>query len=152
MSSAIALGNKTYTFGGVYDLEADDEDLEGTFFNELYMLDLERSSWNIVNLNEKKEAKIEEITGENDSETKMETEPITISDDGVFKVTLGSSSALQSSNQRSISPKSKKFTPCSRMSCCIAIKRNILYLFGGLYEDGEKQLTFGDFYSLGKYF
>lgn len=34
------------------------------------------------------------------------------------------------------------------MNCGVAVKGNTLFLFGGMFEDGDKQLTLGDFYSL----
>ncbi|XP_069951716.1 kelch domain-containing protein 4 [Cherax quadricarinatus] len=30
----------------------------------------------------------------------------------------------------------------------MAIKRGVLYLYGGMFEDGDKQLTLDDFYTL----
>jgi hypothetical protein len=39
---ALFLGNRAYFFGGVHDDEEDDETLFGSFFNDLYCLDLEK--------------------------------------------------------------------------------------------------------------
>lgn len=44
-SIALAPGNKAYTFGGVYDEEESEEDISGTFFNDINVLDLEKKSW-----------------------------------------------------------------------------------------------------------
>lgn len=38
-------GNKAYAFGGVFDVEEDEENLAGTFFNDFYVLDTEKFSW-----------------------------------------------------------------------------------------------------------
>jgi hypothetical protein len=35
------------------------------------------------------------------------------------------------------------------MNCGLAVKRGLLYLYGGLVEEGDKQFTLSDFYSLG---
>jgi hypothetical protein len=35
------------------------------------------------------------------------------------------------------------------MNCGLAVKHGLLYLYGGLIEDGDKQFTLSDFYSLG---
>ncbi|CAH1780098.1 unnamed protein product [Owenia fusiformis] len=43
---------------------------------------------------------------------------------------------------------SEPFVPCSRMNALTAVKNNTLYLYGGMYEIGEKQITLSDFYSL----
>jgi phosphopantothenoylcysteine synthetase/decarboxylase len=39
-----------------------------------------------------------------------------------------------------------------RFSAQLAVKQGSLYLFGGLVEDGDKQITLNDFYCLGKLF
>lgn len=33
----------------------------------------------------------------------------------------------------------------------MAVKHNILYLYGGIIEEGNRQYTFSDFYSLGTF-
>ncbi|CAI6350287.1 unnamed protein product [Macrosiphum euphorbiae] len=49
-SSPIPGQNKAYVFGGVHDNEQGEDDLTSTFFNELYMLDMEQSTptWRFV--------------------------------------------------------------------------------------------------------
>lgn len=42
-------------------------------------------------------------------------------------------------------------TPCPRINPGLAVKHNILYLYGGMFEDGNREYTLNDFYSLGKY-
>jgi len=45
MSLATAPGNKAYAFGGVWDIEESEEDLAGTFYNDLHILDLDKTQW-----------------------------------------------------------------------------------------------------------
>ena len=40
------------------------------------------------------------------------------------------------------------FVPHPRMNPILTVKNGILYLYGGLYEDGDRQFTLRDFYSL----
>lgn len=47
--------NQALVFGGVYDNDEDDETLRGTFYNDLFALDLEKSHWRAVTLFEKRE-------------------------------------------------------------------------------------------------
>ena len=42
------------------------------------------------------------------------------------------------------------FIPPPRISGGVAVRRGTLYLYGGLYEEGDKQLTLNDFYALGE--
>jgi hypothetical protein len=74
-----------------------------------------------------------------------------VSDDGIFKVTVSSVTSVSSSQQNvdSSSEAQQAFTPSPRMNCGLAVKHGLLYLYGGLIEDGDKQFTLSDFYSLG---
>lgn len=78
----------------------------------------------------------------------QKVESTTISDDGVFKVTVGSRPVDNNTPKNTNAETEKIFTPSSRINCGLAIKHGILYLYGGMYEDGDKQITFRDFYSL----
>jgi hypothetical protein len=42
------------------------------------------------------------------------------------------------------------FTPSARINPSLAVKNNILYMYGGMFEDGDKQYTLNDLYSLGE--
>lgn len=46
LTSGHFLGNRAYFFGGVQDEEEDEENISGTFFNDLYCLDLEKLNFN----------------------------------------------------------------------------------------------------------
>jgi hypothetical protein len=74
-----------------------------------------------------------------------------ISDDGIFKVTMGpvTSTLPSKQNAESSSRVQQTFTPSARMNCGLVVKHGYLYLYGGLVEEGDKQLTLSDFYSLG---
>lgn len=50
MTGVSGPNNKAYLYGGVFDEEDEDEFLEGVFFNELWMLDLEKTKWFSVQL------------------------------------------------------------------------------------------------------
>lgn len=44
-SLAVAPSNKAYLFGGVWDVEENEEELSGTFYNDLYSLELDKQTW-----------------------------------------------------------------------------------------------------------
>ncbi|XP_015372908.1 PREDICTED: kelch domain-containing protein 4 [Diuraphis noxia] len=52
--SPISGHNKAYIFGGVYDEEEGEDDLTSTFYNDLYMLDLEQNTptWRLISVKE----------------------------------------------------------------------------------------------------
>lgn len=85
---------------------------------------------------------------EEQMEVEVKESEKTLADDGVFKVTLGPSKsttddpAMQKTNAPNL------FQPARRMNCGLAVKRGCLYLYGGMFEDGDKQVTYSDMYSL----
>ncbi|XP_044732387.1 kelch domain-containing protein 4 [Chrysoperla carnea] len=164
MPITCAPNNKAYTFGGVFDVEENEEDLSGKFFNDLHCLDLEKLVWRTITLNKKsdkpKRRRKDKGEGENsdesgDEEDEMEVDEetapkeTTIADDGIFTVKIGPSTSTNGSVSSS-APLSQvtEFWPSPRMNCGMAIKRGILYIYGGMIEDGDKQLTLNDLYSL----
>ena len=53
-----------------------------------------------------------------------------------------STSAPQAGGERSA------FWPCARMNAQMVVVRGVLYLYGGLYEEANKQVTLQDMYAL----
>ncbi|KAF7990864.1 hypothetical protein HCN44_000669 [Aphidius gifuensis] len=165
-SSGILINqNFAYVFGGVCDDDDDndDEELNGTFYNDLFALDMEKYQWKSINLSGKKDPSLkkrrrkqddddddDDANDDEDNKEEMEitkTEPTVVtSDDGIFTVTLGP--ALSSTTNSIEEKKNNVFTPCPRISSGMVVKNNILYLYGGMYEDGDRQCTLNDFYSL----
>ncbi|XP_064610949.1 kelch domain-containing protein 4-like [Liolophura sinensis] len=76
-------------------------------------------------------------------------------DDGVFKVTLGTGSSTNAGEESVADIKRTAsdmdvdvFTPSARMNALLAVKNGVLYMYGGIYEEGDKQVTLSDMYSL----
>lgn len=101
-SATLVQPNFAYIFGGVFDLE-DNEDLQGTFFNDLLALDLEKFKWHKVTLSGQKQGaerrrrrKLKDKTEDNLENSDSEEDiPIvtgaqalqqTVTDDGIFTV------------------------------------------------------------------
>lgn len=81
-------------------------------------------------------------------ELKEAVETTTLADDGTFKVTLGPKTNTPVANLGEAGEESALFQPHPRISCGLAVKHGVLYLYGGMFEDGDKQVTFSDLYSL----
>lgn len=77
-----------------------------------------------------------------------------VSDDGVFTMTVGpapaSSTAVTLADDKSCDKSVSSCHPHPRMNCGLAVKRGCLYMYGGLYEQGDRTLTFSDLHVLGK--
>lgn len=141
-----------YSYGGVFDLE-EDENIAGTFYNDFHQLDLEKLTWKLHTVASKKDSK-EKIKVVAEESTKVEVveetlKNITVSDDGVFKVTVGPSvESAQNTSCRLNKDEVVSFQPSPRINCGLAIKHGILYLYGGMFEDGDKEVTYCDLYSI----
>lgn len=82
-------------------------------------------------------------------ETEISTQPTVVADDGIFTVTVGPAAVDNSASAVIRSDKPHVFQPSPRMNCGLAVKHGVLYLYGGMFEDGDRQLTLSDLYSLG---
>ncbi|XP_070575782.1 kelch domain-containing protein 4-like [Ptychodera flava] len=142
-SMVVTAGNRAFMFGGVNDLEDDDEDLESEFLEDMYTLDLERGKWFELQLRGKKQKKkrrrkqkekdSEKQDNENDEGSGSE------SDEEVEEETKAAATVTEVPEDAG---------PCARMNCLMTVKRGILYLYGGVYERGDVEITLNDMYAI----
>jgi len=153
------------------DSEGEGDEESAMFYNELYSIhfDGERATWSLVKYTGKKEDRKKDDTTEDsleneDEVTKMEEmaidsvepeEPKTITvESGAF--TVSSTIGLQETNGKSENKSeettaidSKLFNvPTPRFNAGLAFKGGKLYLYGGMVETGDKDLTLRDFHWL----
>lgn len=152
VSVATAPNGISYIFGGVLDTDEDEETLQGNFSNEIHTLDLTKNIWRPLELKvakvkkEKKSLNKDEIMDNNDEVQSSST----VTTDGVFTMIVGQSSVSNCcSNQKSNVLVSIN-SPSPRMKSGLTVCKGNLYVYGGIVEDGNKQVTLADFYSLGK--
>lgn len=149
---AIAPNGKAYTFGGVLDVDEDEENLSGNFSNEMHSLDLASFVWRQIELTGKKDKK---KSKKGDKDVEMESideknDIPTVSSDGVFTMVVGGSSANKS--VESAKNSANLNVPSPRMKPGLVVCKGTLYLYGGVFEEGDKQYTLSDFYSIGRKF
>ncbi|XP_014482260.1 PREDICTED: kelch domain-containing protein 4 [Dinoponera quadriceps] len=179
VSAALVQPNQALLFGGVQDEEEeDDEDgLRGTFYKDLFALDLEKFHWHNVTLCGRKEntaterrrrrRQKEEGDEEGENQESDDSGDVEMSDespadparpgtvtveDGVFTMTLGPVGAVPATeigpSPGENSREAATFSPSPRMNAGMVAKNNLLYLYGGIVEDSDRQYTLSDFYSL----
>lgn len=143
-SFALSQNNKVYCFGGVMDVEEDEENLQGQFGNELYCLDLSSIAWRQLEINKKEKVFTKDKESSMDA---SENENVVTTTSGAFTVTVkntASTSVSYSNSSKSI----RSNFPSPRMNAGLVICKGLLYLYGGIYEEDKKQCTLNDFYSL----
>ena len=118
------------------DIEVDIEQKEDSEEEEEMEEDLEK-----LNVNE--------AEGESNSESQGACAVSPDDSDGIFTVKIGpESTSVSSSDQQPNLDSSVQFVPHPRMNALLTVKNGILYLYGGIFEEGDKQLTLSDMYSL----
>lgn len=154
----VAPNGKAYCFGGVMDVNEDDENVQGQFGDELLAFDLTAQAWRLLEVTPKTkpvgkkdksgDMELDEPEAEPDSE-----KSVTTTTDGIFTVTVAGPSSNQSTPYVSKIPSlfanaRRTDAPAARMNPGLCVCKGNLYLFGGLYEEDEKQHTLNDLYAL----
>lgn len=150
MAVATAANGKSYVFGGVLDVEEDEEDLQGQFSNDLHVMELSNPVWRLIELAGKKDKTTTKKKNKDgvDVEMQEETKDVKVSDDGVFTMVVGGGAKAGGSTTGPDKDKSAINMPSPRMNSGLVICKGNLYVFGGIVEEGSKQFTLCDFYSL----
>uniref|UniRef100_A0A3B3VQL5 Kelch domain containing 4 n=1 Tax=Poecilia latipinna TaxID=48699 RepID=A0A3B3VQL5_9TELE len=152
-SLAVGPAGRAVLFGGVCD-EEEEESLEGDFYNDLYLYDTVKNRWFPGLLrgtkSEKKKRRRGKKVEDEGAERKDEEEEAAargptevikevVTEDGtvmtIKEVIPGSASAP--------TPE-----PCPRSSAMATVRQGKLYLYGGMFEVGDRQFTLSDFYCL----
>lgn len=161
-------------FGGVVDMEVEADVLMSMFMNELYGFQLDNHRWYPLELrkdkpakNKTKDTKRKETV--NDSETNIGNEDDTTmndseeSTDGQSEVhgvsnhltkSLSLTKAGSSENADVISESAAEeaapeaIKPIGRINASMAVGKDMLYLYGGMMEVKDREITLDDLYSL----
>ncbi|XP_030058572.1 kelch domain-containing protein 4 [Microcaecilia unicolor] len=169
-SVAVGPGSRSILFGGVYD-EEEEESIEGNFFNDIYFYEMEKSRWFAGQLkgpkSEKKKRrrgrKTEAKTAEGEESeiptpqgpTEITKEVIT--EDGTMltikqMVPAPSMEAEKSdsdeSDEEGEAASGPQVEPYPRSSAMVAVKHGLLYVYGGMFEVGDRQFTLNDLYCI----
>lgn len=120
----------------------------------MHSIDLLSYVWRQIELTGKKEKK---KANKREKDVEMESvdaknEAPTVSSDGVFTMVVGGSNQDKPSDATLKSSVTSCNLPAPRMKPGLVVCKGILYLYGGVFEDGDKQYTLSDFYSIGKIF
>lgn len=134
------------------DTDEDEERLEGQFSNEMHALELSNQVWRLIEFSGKKEKKTKKDGNKlSTDEQQMETvESNQVTTHGIFTMTVGATKDA-STSLKSQSNECTANTPSPRMKPGLAICKGQIYLYGGELENGSKQYTLNDFYSLGEH-
>ncbi|MEJ1284225.1 kelch domain containing 4 [Cricetulus griseus] len=167
-SVAMAPNHQILFFGGVCD-EEEEESLEGSFFNDLYVYDAARSRWFTAQLKgpksdkkKRRRGKVEEQEGATEQENgatgapePLEVIKEVVAEDGTvitIKQVLAPSGLVPQAPPKpedsAVEASSAGQEPCPRSNAMLAVKHGLLYVYGGMFEAGDRQVTLSDLYCL----
>ncbi|XP_062817561.1 kelch domain-containing protein 4 isoform X1 [Anolis carolinensis] len=171
-SVSVGPNHRSLLFGGVHD-EEDEEQLEGDFFNDIYFYDLAKNRWFPGLLkgprSEKKKrrrgAATEEAHGDGEAALQPPPGPLEIvkevvAEDGTVMTIKQVVSIPEAEAQKSEEEEEEEeeeaadeasgqlVEPCPRSNAMLAVKHGTLYVFGGMFEVGDRQFTLNDLYAL----
>lgn len=161
-------------FGGVVDMEVEADVLMSMFMNELYGFQLDNHRWYPLELRKDKPAKnktkdtkrketvkdLETNIGNEDDDTMDDSEEATDGQSEVRGVSnhltksltltkVGSSQnadIISESTEEEAAPEAIK--PIGRINASMAVGKDMLYLYGGMMEVKDREITLDDLYSL----
>ncbi|KAJ7311800.1 hypothetical protein JRQ81_006109 [Phrynocephalus forsythii] len=169
-SVTLGPGNRSILFGGVHD-EEEEEHLEGDFYNDLYFYDLAKSRWfpGLVKGPKSERKKRRRALGaegphaeggeEGQAPPQSPVEIVTqvVAEDGTvttIKQVLSdpegapkATPGLEDEEDGEEAP-GQPVEPCPRSHAMLAVKQGVLYVYGGMFEVGDRQFTLSDFYAL----
>lgn len=171
-SLAVGPAGRAVLFGGVCD-EEEEETLEGDFYNDLYLYDTVKSRWfpGLLrgNKTEKKKRRRGKKTGAEGGSAEEEGEEAAppqgptevikeiVTEDGtvmtIKEVIPGSQEEEEEEDDEEEeedegSAAAPNVEPCPRSSAMATVRQGKLFLYGGMFEVGDRQFTLSDLYCL----
>ncbi|CAJ2630513.1 kelch domain-containing protein 4 isoform X1 [Trifolium pratense] len=164
-------------FGGVVDIEVEGDTMMSLFLNELYGFQLDTNRWYPLELRKDKstkdklrkteqnctndvDKKVESLCTARDETDDMECEEssiVDISQNIASKMAIADSETLTKPEGKSKESGAKLdiqnglsevVKPCGRINSCMAVGRDTLYIYGGMMEIKDQEITLDDLYSL----
>ncbi|KAG8851378.1 hypothetical protein FRB96_009213 [Tulasnella sp. 330] len=165
-------------FGGVSDVDKDEEVLESVFFNDMQVLQsyayqtTGAGRWTSLNLRAKKKSGVSRktklavkpqaprhIANDDDATEGMDVdhaddeewtgiEPAATSLTTSSSVAVAKDDLVSSTQELNINISDDTSGPFLRYNAMLAVLKNTLYIYGGIYENGSKEYTLDDFWAL----
>ncbi|MED6111165.1 hypothetical protein PIB30_049921 [Stylosanthes scabra] len=158
-------------FGGVVDMEVEGDVMMSLFMNELYGFQLDTNRWYPIELRKEKSTKDKLKKNEQkcigDVDNKMEeTEELECEEGEIDDISQNVSSNMIITDGETIAksegkPKESRaktdvqssslpevVKPCGRINSCMAVGKDTLYIYGGMMEIKDQEITLDDLYCL----
>ncbi|CAI5757132.1 unnamed protein product [Candida verbasci] len=149
--------NRGILFGGVYDFDESEENLESEFYNNLYSYHIDNNRWYNLTLkplrNKKKEVIKEKTRDEGLEEILNQIlKKANLNDDDEDNEEIEKLKKLEE-DEEPIDKEMKEYPmikqlPHPRFNATTCVVDDVLYIFGGIYEKGEREYSLDSFYAI----
>lgn len=152
--------NRGMLFGGVYDFEESEENLDSEFYNQLYTYHIESNRWYNLHLKPQKRKKkeaIKEKTRDEDLEELLNSilAKANLNDDDNDDDDASEIEKLKQLEQDDKEeekdvveyPIMNQF-PHPRFNAITCVVDDVLYIYGGIFERGEQEFNLDSFYAI----
>ncbi|KAI6025552.1 galactose oxidase [Pisolithus marmoratus] len=130
-------------FGGVTDVERDEEGMESVFWADLHAYHLENNKWTSMNLKRPKKAG----SRKKKQARHVASNTVDPEDSKNENDKTGTSQTKTTCPEQDVDdPELTK--PMTRYNAMLAVLRNTLYIYGGILERGSREYTLDDFYTI----
>ncbi|KAL4584824.1 hypothetical protein LXL04_009434 [Taraxacum kok-saghyz] len=133
-------------FGGVVDMEAEGDVLMSLFLNELYGFQLDINRWYPLELRKEKSTK-DKMKKKKDEDDEMDCDEV-----GNMETDIDDISSNMEKNIRVDGPTKsvveEVVKPCGRINASMVVGRDTLYVYGGMMEIRDQEITLDDLYAL----
>lgn len=152
--------NRGILFGGVFDFEESEEQIDSEFYNNLYSYQIESNRWYNLSLKPQRKKKQEVVKDKsrdedledilnsilakanlNDTEEDEEVSQIE-------KLKRLEEEEDESSKESKVEYPIMNKLPHERFNATTCVADDILYIFGGVYEKGEHEFSLDSFYGI----
>lgn len=143
-------------FGGVYDTQETEETLDSVFYNDLYAYQINTNKWFPLTLRPpRKKPVIQERPVKNKANDLEENlklllgESVLDESKGDKDAEMGDSDSSDSEEEGTkVELPLTLALPHSRFNCSTAVMQDILYIYGGMWEKGDREFNLDSMYSI----
>jgi hypothetical protein len=148
-------------FGGVHDVEQSEDGMDSEFFNQMFAWNVERNRFFPLALRkprvQKKAGAGEQRTGRRGRAQANEEELLkqlaalqagkSVEDADAMDIDMPKEAEKESEDSVREMPVSMEF-PHMRFNAQLAVQEDVLYIYGGTFEKGDREFTFDDLYAI----
>ncbi|ODV69880.1 galactose oxidase [Hyphopichia burtonii NRRL Y-1933] len=151
--------NRGILFGGVFDFEESEEQIDSEFYNNLYSYQIETNRWYNLSLKpqrKKKQENVKEKTRDEDLEDILNSilAKANLNDDDEQEEIsqIEQLRKLEEEEERSNEDKVEypivNKLPHERFNATTCVVDDVFYIYGGIFERGEQEFNLDSFYSI----